>query len=300
MYASRFRRVAGTAVLAFSACQAWAAPAQTSLNLNVLSVSFTDLNAADGIDPTLTVDPQSAFSLFVSPGIGGYAASKSSGSVSGNLVDPSSASLSLDNGVASAEKVGNIQRVSTTLNQDAFSDANLSNLMATHGFQEVYGQVKAYSYFTLSAHSKVTFTAQLQLDALVDAASVGNQAYLQAHPDQQINLQAFTKYSAYAMDSNGQFVGNTPDGYWSVWKDTQQTLQAGGPGMLTSATNENGGLLQMDISNDSDATLHFSLNAIAMGRSDLTVTSAVPESGTWALMALGLIGIAAAARRRSA
>lgn len=300
MKLSRLHQVALAVGLALPGAWASAAPVQTTLYLNFVDLRLTDLNETDGIGTSLEFAPSSEFSLFVSPGIGGYETSKSSGSINSNVFDTTSGFLALDGGEASAAKSESIQTVSAILGQDVLSDSNLSRLMFGQSSQEIYGQVKAYSNFTLGAHSKATFLAQFLLLAYIDTTEVGDLPFLQSHPDQQVTLQGFSKFSVYALDSNGQSVGNTPDGIWTKYVSTTYVSRADDPWILHPEMEVTDGLLEIEVSNDSDVAMDFSINSIASGRASVSVTSAVPESGTVTLMGLGLVGIAAVTRRRSA
>lgn len=276
---------------------ATSAPVQTSLSLTELSYSLSDLNAGDGVAPSLTTLPSSVFSQYVTT-TSDYmdtTRQKWSGNVQGSSLDGSASTLTLDSGLATAVKQGNSQQVSTLLSSTAVNqigDNGPASLVSgdchLDGACRSYGQVKSYNDFVLGAYSKVVFSGNLQLNADVDTAALASLAYLSAHPGEQIKLTAQTKFSLYVTDGNYQQVGTSLDGQNAWFVSASNDLAHG------SLTHS----FQYEISNDSAQAMTVHFSGLASGQSTMTVSSAVPEPSSWALLGAGMVMVAALRQQR--
>jgi hypothetical protein len=290
------RSIAVAGLLAIGAHAAWAdtPPMQVSLSLTNLNYTLTDLDAADGITPSLTPSASSEFSLYTVPSIGDYTNSVSTGMLPGDQFDASSASVSLPDGQTTATKQGNSQLTTASLSTAAL-------LQGTPG--SAYAQVKTYADFTLSAHSKLVITGDLTLLTQIDAAAV---SALQAGSPGTLTLTSNLGFSPYISSAAGSLVTNAiytgfngSAQYW-YWKTgATQSFTGSGADALLPQNDVVGGQIQLEITNNGDTAVGFQFNSLASATASMTTTAAVPEPGTWALMALGLLGMMGAVRRRA-
>lgn len=302
MKLSRLHRVTLAAAITLPALQVLAAPVEANLNLSNLSYTLTSLEGGS-VAPSLTTAYDSVFSVYTVPNVGDYANSVSSGMVLGDHFgnaepfDGTSADVYLPSGLGAATKQVNSQLAHSSLTaNELLNDAN----------RDVYSQIKVYSGYTLSAHTRMVITGDLVMSTQLDSAAITG---MYANLPGAWTLTANASFSAYVQTESGvslqtnamsdytdtRFGFSTQDWYWRA--DATQMFTGNGMGELAAFNDLPDGHFQMEIVNNGDTDVSFQLNSIAYTNA---IISAVPEPGTWALMALGLVGIAAAARRRSA
>jgi hypothetical protein len=289
------RSMGVAALLAIGAHAAWAdtAPMQVSLGLTNLNYTLTDLDANDGITPSLTPSAGSQFGLYTVPSIGDYTQAVSTGMLPGDQFDASSASVALPDGQTMAAKQGNSQSAT----------ASLSAATLLQGAPvSAYAQVKTYADFTLSAHSKLVITGDLALITQIDAAAV---SALQAGSPGTLTLTSSLGFSPYIFSAADALVTNAMSTdfngsaqYW-YWKTgATQSFTASGASALSPQNDVAGGQIQLEITNNGDTAVDFQFNSLASATASMA--SSVPEPGTWALTAAGLLSVASVVRRRRA
>lgn len=293
------RMVGLAGVLALVTQAAWAAtaPVQASVSLTNLSYKLTDLNTTDGVKPNLTSLPESNFWTYAIPDESQSIFSDGSDRQAGNQFDGSSAGVALSNGQGSAAKNGNSQHADTLLTTGA-----LTSLMSVQGYS-LRGQsgVSTEGYFTLSAHSKLVISGDLILTTQIDSAAI---SALPANSDgRTLTVNSAASFAVLlSTDAGTQLASDaskvTADQFktyqqW-LWADTAyQSFNASGAGVLSASNNVPGGKIQLEITNNSNAQIAFSLDSYSYVQ--VSTTTALPEPGTWALMGLGLLGVVAAA-----
>lgn len=292
-------RAAGAlALIASASSMASAAePVQASLSLTKLNYTLTSLDPASGATPSLSTQASSVFSLFVKPFRGHtFTDSVSTGMLPGDYFDQATSTVALPSGLASASKEGNSRVVNVAL-----STSDLLNPSPSISSPDnVYAQVKTYADFVLSAHTSLRITADLLVTTQIDTAAI---SALNAGSPDGLTVLVETTFSPYVIGSENAPISTnanvtSPYGeYWSMDTSVSQTFVGGLPG--AADTQPLSSQVELVITNDNDIEAAFSLSSITYARA-LAYTTAVPEPGTWALMALGLVGVAVAARRRSA
>ncbi len=294
-------RMAGVAsVLALATQVAWAAtgPVQASLNLTNLTYKLTDLNTTDHVTPNLTSLPESTFWAFAGsytlPSyIAPYVPSVGSGGQAGDLFHGSSASVALSNGQGSAAKSGNGQHADTSLPTELVTQLSYP--------VDSDSSVSTEGYFKLGAYSKLVISGDLILTTQIDSVAISAQAVnllgqtLIVNSTASFNVLLRTDAGIELASDASSVTADQLQTYqrW-VWTDTaSQSFSALGAGVLSTSNNVPGGKIQLEITNNSNASIAFSLDS----RSSVSVstTTAVPEPGAWALMGLGLLGVVAAA-----
>lgn len=302
MSLSRLHQVALAVGLALPAFHVWAAPVEANLNLTNLSYTLTSLEGGS-VTPSLTTAYNSAFSVYTVPNVGDYANSVSSGMVLGDHFgntepfDGTSADVYLPSGLGAATKQVNSQLAHSSLTaHELLNDTN----------RDVYSQIKVYSDYTLSAHTRMVITGDLVMSMQMDSAAISG---LYANLPGTWNLTANASFRPYisteagvvlqtnAMSSYTDSTFGSTAQYWYWNAHATQAFTGTGASELSANNDLPEGHFQMEIVNNGDTDVSFKLNSIAYTHA---IIAAVPESSTWALMSLGLIGIAAAARRRSA
>lgn len=302
MNLSRLHQVALAVAITLPALQASAAPVEANLNLVNLNYTLTSLDGGSVV-PSLTTAYNSVFSVYTVPNVGDYANSVSSDMVLGDHFgnaepfDGTSADVYLPSGLGAATKQTNMQLAHSSLTaNELLNDTN----------RDVYSQIKVYSDYTLSAHTRMVITGDLTMSMQMDSAAISAlyvnlpgawnltanasfRPYVSTDSGVTLQTNAMSTYSDPTWGFNAQ--------YWDWSAGATQSFTGSGAGALSAFNELPGGHFEMEIVNNGDTDANFSLNSIAYTHA---IISAVPESGTWALMALGLVGIAAAARRRSA
>lgn len=290
-------QVALAVAITLPSLQASAAPVEANLNLVNLSYTLTSLGSGSGGIPSLTTATSSAFSVYAVPNVGDYANAATSGMVLGDHFGDTSADVSLPSGFGSAVKQENSQLANSSLTaNELLNDAN----------RDVYSQIKVYSDLTLSAHTRMLITGDLVMSMQMDSAAISalyanlpgawtltTEASFSPHVSTTSDVALQTDATGVYSDS---MFGVTAQ-YWGWSAGVTQSFTGSGAGTLSAFNELPGSHFQMEIVNNGDTDANFSLNSIAYTHA---IISAVPESGTWALMGLGLVGIAAATRRRSA
>ncbi|HEX5354648.1 MAG TPA: PEP-CTERM sorting domain-containing protein [Aquabacterium sp.] len=299
MKLSRLHQVALAVGLALPASSVLAAPVEAVLSVTDLNYTLVSLDQANGVTPYLKPSISSAFFVYAVPNVGDYASSLSSGMVLGDHFDDSSATVSLPTDLGSAIKQANNQFTNASLTaNELFNDAH----------RDVYTQVKAYSTYTLSAHSKLVIQGGLDFSMQIDSAAISS-LFGNIEGARTLTIDAsFRPYvssdSAVALQTNAMSsfadtkFGSTAQ-YWYWGAHATQSFTSSNIGERTDSNDLPQGHFEMEIINSGDTDATFSLNSIAYTHAIISAI-AVPEPGTWALMTLGLVGIAAAARRRSA
>lgn len=288
--------------LALASQMAWAAtgPVQASVSVSNLSYKLTDLSISDGIKPSLTTMPESNFWTYAIPDHLDSADTVGTDRQAGSQFDGSSASVALSNGQGSAAKMGNAQHADTALSMGA-----LTSFTSLQGYSlNAESGVSTQASFKLSAHSLLVITGDLVVKSQIDAAPV---SAIPANSDgRTLTVNSGASFGMVLTTSAGiQLTSDaskvTSDQFntyqqW-LWADTStQSFNAAGAGVLTASNNVPGGKFQLEIRNDTNGTIAFDLDSYSYVR--VGTTTALPEPGTWALMAMGLLGVFAAGKRR--
>ncbi|MDI1259997.1 PEP-CTERM sorting domain-containing protein [Aquabacterium sp.] len=271
-------------------CHQAHAEAHSKVSLGNYQYTLTDLDLTDGIDPSIALGPgvmTQSVSASMSNGVGsgGGPNSIASSSVKKTYEVPLGTPKSLAyQGFAVSSDAG-----SMSASADILAGGGTWSLLAMHE-----------QAFVLSPHTAITFTAAADIEhsVVVPPGSViygpyGNQnGYFDWAPI-QVDGKAFLTVGNDALSA----LGSSPP----CWGDRCQSMDYLQDFMRSYNTGEHvqGKLLSLTVSNDSSGTLSKTLSAVAYTNGYATAPLAlVPESSTWAMMGLGLVGIGGAIVRR--
>ena len=275
---------------------AWALPVQSNVAVTDFAYQLTDLDATDGHVASVTFLPTTQSNLFANAGDGyGQAQWSSDSTGTSTLFAGAPNSLQLWGGLISVNKLGNSQQAASALN------SNMVNLLGSGDPQSlsangccVIGQIKSHDDFQLPARTSMTITGTFLGNADVFADEVGTPAYALAHPDEAMTLRAKARYSFYVVDDTGKFYGDTVP---TLLATAEQVFTANGVGPADQAHATLYRPFAFTITNDTDQDQAFHYGSILVSEVEF-LTSPIPEPATWALMGLGLLGVAGAAKRR--
>lgn len=178
-----------------------------------------------------------------------------------------------------------------------------------------------FEQWTLSGQTKMTLSGSIVLEASVDASQLPadlsgywnslNVSINHSYPEYitstgSVDLKTFAALNLgfYELNSDGSRTnielpvsGNSIDSNWQFSINAQQTAYASGERPTNQLTNSLVIPFEVTLINAGTDAAVFGMNASLLTTAGITV-NAIPEPSTYALMLLGLGGLAAAVRRR--
>ena len=285
---------------------------QNGVAVSGLKATLSDLKPSDGKAASIQwmVSENSSASTGLMVSSGGFAGtgSRISGGVMGGLLEATEdGSVELPN--AQAGKMGLNQFASVSMTTaDALGELSHSNGLATNevayrNFSSMAAVIPRQSYytgntFTLGAHSQLTLSGTLSFDKLLDVRELaqssvlsetlgaGRQVHFASEAGIYLSLRdpSGTSYPSDA-ERTASFVQSL-GGYFNIDKTWVELPSSSDPKIFS-----------FTVTNDTDAAITRELGFTTLASMSLRV-QAIPEPSTWALMGLGLVGIASVVRRQ--
>lgn len=311
MSTSRILLVAVAAMATFGLPAAHGEVVSGLAEVTNFSVKLTDLNAFDFKAPSLKAGGgTSSLSLGNQVDLSGvYVFSpenqSSSAQGTGTLIDPTQLqdTVTLNAGLAQASKNGG--NLSSRFNADAATFANVPFGFyrgASEG-ASIYSSANNAAWWTLSGNTDAVFSGTLRLQANADVSGLVANPHLI-----DTGVRAITQMSG-TLDMialrDGVQVGSVFDNGQSFLLSRSITFSdtVALPGQTVVELGETGDLLmnfQIHVRNTSSQSVNLYMTTYLSAFASVNALQdrvPVPEPGAWALMLLGLGGVAVAARR---
>lgn len=289
--------------------------ASGSASVTGLSYHLIDLDPTDGVAPSITFNDSyvgiaavtTAWANNMAP-VGEWVRTPGDlfTSAPANLVSSGgnvTGSYNTDSAAISTSLRGaELNAMATRFGEDAYSVTVTAASGMFYGkdeFPDYPGVLIAYnpgqSAFTLSANTALVVDGQWHVNAGLDLNQLTPGAFLDS-----IQANAWNAYFVNHVAAGVALVLDNGQDDVFAYNSVQlsQTLDGNGPGELFTqrVSDESDAPFSVQINNASAASANGML--ILGAEADYSVSVAVPEPGTWALMGLGLVGIGAVARRR--
>jgi hypothetical protein len=296
-YEMNTTKMFGRGLLAVAAALLWQVPAQAQSSTALSSVSgltfeLSDLDTADGIDPTLS---------WTNPFANAYASAKTGSTLTvmpsgewfhefGTTLAP--ASVNDTSGFLAALQAASGGTVSSVTS----SGASVQFTSPADGGSGS-GSVSVISGFTLSAMSSLRLSGVFNV-SVRGPASTSFQAPAGAAADFATQFSQGQAFATIGLNPVEGGTINTVASAADASVDEQNYTVSTTPGFAAAAYDESilGRRFSLVLTNDSTGALkgQFFLSAVASGQQ----ISSVPEASSFALSAVGLLAMALAARRR--
>lgn len=275
--------------LAFVAFQGHAAPVfQNQVSLTNLGYTVTDLRPYDLYAPKLTLASNEDGTYVIATDL----ATRTGESilVPGNLFSAESGQAQTADGVAHATKSGLDQTATITLDQSAFENVNgvfFNPALHMNSLGSATG-TGAYSNWTLSPYTRLTISGTLSLDQTVDGQALVSLAGLQEAADRLLTLSTTSQASLSISKVEG-LNSTTLDSTYLYVTSGQLVNGTGVTDLAQGSYAHQTKSFTLTVENNSAQTLLLNISGGVHSSVNGTLTdAAIPEPGTWALMALGL------------
>ena len=313
----RIRKLAAVSLSVFlgtaSLTAAHAAMLEASINVTGLTFRLIDLAPDDGVAPSLVL--QSNY-LGLSNGLGDAQIVREWHD--GGVFSTQSWQLSSDNGLVQASYAPGSISGSVSVNPaDVVNVGNSFSAEVVHGFgADPYAEWTPSDWaFTLSANTALVIEADVSTQYSIDHAAFQNSAEAQTLAEAEQGMQVtLGDHASMSIWINADGWGssdplNAPEDFLAQYARDSQYGEYSNAIVLGSGEglNSRSGSLVAGIANgtDADTQLRFLFSASVgavfetFSKNPVTEVPVIPEPSTWALMGLGLVGVAAATRRRA-
>ena len=299
---------------AFAHLPAQAAMAEASMAITGFTYRLIDLTPDDGVAASLTFHPTNK--LILGYTAGDYELVRESHE--GELFSGQAAQLNAPSGTAQVSYSNGAFHGSVAVNPENVQQlGNQYTASLTQYFgADMYSDWTPDDWaLTLSANTALVIEAQVATSYSVDHEAFQNSAYAQSLADSELALSltssSYASMTIWGKDESWQYsdLFNAPEEFLaqcsrsSVYSEEPSLVAMGsGDGFAAGA-----GTLVIGIANGNDfaADLRFMFTAevstvfSTASTNPVIEVPVIPEPSTWALMGLGLLGVAAASRRQA-